>query len=188
MNIDLCTLDDVKLILGLSTSVSDMDDFIEDIITSKTVSITNYIGFKQILSADYTEYYDGNGSDLLFPYNIPLNTVTEINICSDWVWGSDTTVGSTDYRIVNNSYIILKDTVFTTGSQNVKLIYNAGYDTIPYDLKMVCIQECSRLYNEKESIGIVTRTDSKGGVTRVEKGFMKQSIEVMDNYRRLVVY
>lgn len=186
---DLCTLNNVLAYISIKDISSDkINDLIERLITAKTTAITRYIGYEQILAKDYTEYYNGDGDIRLYLNNTQINTVTEINIDTDWDFGSDTTVGSDDYRISSDkTYILLKDTIFTIGQENVKVTYNAGFATIPTDLAEVCIEEVVRAYNEKLNIGIVTRTDTKGSITRVEKGFMKQSVEVMDIYRRLVL-
>jgi hypothetical protein len=181
---NLCTLDDVLSQLGIKDdSLDKVNDLIERMIIAKTAAITNYIGYTQILADEYTEYYNGDGGNRIYTNNIHINSVTEINDDVEWDWDTDTEI--TSYKIsTDKTYILLKDDVTQEGSQNVKVTYNAGFSTIPSDLKDVCIEEVTRAYNEKLNVGIATRTDSKGGITRVEKGWMKQSIEVMDRYRK----
>lgn len=185
---DLTTLDAVKDFGGLKGSTSEVDDVIEDLITRVTESFHSYCDVKQFKQKTYTEYYDGNGTDLLFPYNTPLISVTEINICSDWLWGSDTTTAPTDYRIVNNSYIILKDTYFTSGSQNVKVKYSAGYETIPNDLIQACIEEVLRKHNHRTDFDLTGKALADGSVTYTEKGFLTSTKMILDKYRQLRVY
>jgi hypothetical protein len=181
---DLCTLDDVLGQLGIKDdSLDKVNDLIERMIVAKTEAITNYIGFNQILADDYTDYYNGDGGNRIYTNNSPINSVDEINDDVDWDWESSTEI--TDFKIsTDKTYILLKDNVTSYGDQNIKVTYNAGFATIPVDLRDVCIEEVARAYNEKLNIGVATRTDSKGGITRVEKGWMKQSIEVMDRYRK----
>lgn len=183
---DLCTLNDVLRYTGVEDDTIDkVNDLIETLITSKTAAITRYIGFNQILAKDYTEYYNGDGGTRLYTDNFPINSVSLLNIDTGWDFDTDTDIDSDDYRIsTDKRYILLKYTVFTEGQEVIKITYNAGYTSIPDDLKQVCIEEVSRAYNEKLNVGISSRTDNKGGVTRVEKGWMKQSVEVMDKYRR----
>ncbi len=181
---DLCTLEEVKVYANLDTenAVGNVDTLLERLITSKTQAITKYIGFSQILAKDYTESYDGNGTSYLYPLNLPLISITSIHISSSWTFDATTLIDSDDYKIVNDKYITYKDYIFTLGDQNVQVIYNAGYAAIPFDLVQVCVEEVTRTYNDKANVGIVSRSDRSGGTTRIEKGFMKQSIEVMDQY------
>jgi hypothetical protein len=188
--IDLCTLQEVKVYVSLDTdkAVGNIDTLLERLITSKTKAITTYIGYTQILAAEYTEYIDGNGTQYLFPSNIPINTVTSVHDSPDWVYDSDSLIDSSYYKIVDKRYIVLNGYAFAISNQNVKIVYNAGYTTIPEDLAQVCIEEVVRTYNDKANIGVSSRTDRHGGVTKVEKGFMTQSIEIMDKYRKIGVY
>jgi len=183
----LCSLDDVLGQLGIKETSNDkVNDLIDRMIISKTAGITKYIGMTQILAQDYTEYYNGDGGIRLYTNNSPINSISELNADSYWEFESGTEFDASDYRIsTDGTYILLKYTIFTKGNENIKVIYNAGYteDQI-VDLKDVCIEEVTRSYNEKLNVGIASRTDSKGGVTRVEKGWMKQSLQVMDKYRK----
>jgi hypothetical protein len=183
---DLCSKQDVLKFLGMEDdSIDKVNELIERLITAKTSAIANYIGHDFVLASDYTEYYNGDGGRRLYTDNYPINSVTLLNDDIDWDFDSSTDISSDDYRISNDKrYILLKDDIFTEAQQNVKITYNAGYTSIPDDLKQVCVEEVSRSYNEKLNIGISSRTDAKGGTTRVEKGWMKQSVEVMDRYRR----
>lgn len=181
---DLCSTEDVLRHLGIDDDSNDpVNKLIERLITAKTTAITQYIGLNQILAKDYTDYYDGDSGNRIYTINTPINSITEINDDIEWTFDTDTIIDSGDYRIsTDEKYILLKDIITTTGNQNVKVIYNAGESIIPTDLKQTCIEEVTRSYNEKLNIGVLSRTDAKGGTTRVEKGWMEQSIEVMDRY------
>ena len=187
---DLCTLDAVKKFTGLDidTTVDNIDDMLERLITSKTEAITKYIGFNQILAADYTEYQDGDGTNILFPYNTPINSITTIHDSIEWTYDADDLIDSDYYKLVDKRRIVMKNYVFNKGVHNIKVVYNAGFADIPVDLTQVCIEETVRAYNERLNIGISSRTDNKGGVTMVEKGWLKQSREIMNKYRKIGVY
>jgi len=164
-----------------------MNNQLKALITNKSQAITHFLDYEQILAKDYTEYHDGDGYNKIYPYNLPVNSITSIHISSDWDFDTESLVASGSYRIVNKQYVALKNTVFTKGEQNVQLIYNAGFETIPSDLKQVCIDEVIRAYNDKENIAVVSRTDPKGTVTKLEKGFMKQSLQVLNRYKKLMI-
>ena len=185
---DLCTLSQVLKYLKIGDDADDKtNDILEKFITEKTKAITNYIGYTQILAQDYTEYYDGDDGKYLFVYNTPIVSVASLYDDIEWDYGSDTLVDSDNYKIVDSRYIVRKDAVFNKYDQNIKITYNAGFATIPADLNGVCIEEVARSFSEKGNIGITSRSDSKGGVTRVEKGWMKQSLDVLNIYVKELV-
>jgi len=187
---DLCTLQEAKVYVGLDIekAVGNIDTLLERLITSVTTAMTMYMGYTQMLAKKYTKSYNGNGSKYLYPYNVPLNSTTSLHISSVWTFDATTLIDSDYYKIVNERYIVYREGIFTLGDQNVQLVYNAGYDPIPTDLTQVCVEEVTNTYNNKGNIGIISRTDSKGGVTKILKGFMPQSIEVMNKYIKVDIY
>lgn len=80
--------------------------------------------------ATYTaETYDGNGCDVLYLKQYPINSVTSITL-------DDETVDAADYTVEDTG--IYYEDGWTAGRRNIAVTYNAGYTTIPADLHMVC--------------------------------------------------
>jgi hypothetical protein len=183
---DLCTLDQVKDYMSLSSSKAIDDDLIEDLITRITTQFHNYVGY-QIKSTDYTEYHDGDGEPLVFPNVIPINSVTLLADDVDWEWGSDTQFSSDDYRIVDNRYVALKSSYFTSSTQNIKITYNAGYSTVPTDIVQACIEEAGRKYKHRKDFDSTSKSLDDGSTQYVEKGLMTSTKEVLNKYRILTV-
>ena len=185
-NSDLCSLDEVKDYMGMEDSKSVVDDVLEDIITGVSDIFHTYCGVEQFKQQTYTEYYDGCGQKLLFVYNTPIISVTELNVDSDWEFGVDTTVGSDEYKIVNNLYIVLKNTVFSLGDQNVKIEYSAGYATIPRDINLVAVEEVVRRHRRKKDFDVASRSLGNGQATFYEKGLLVSTKNVLNAYKKPV--
>lgn len=168
--------------------ISDDNTFIESVINQKTKEFHNYCGVEQFLSKQYIEYYDGNGSNLLFPYKTPIISVTSIYDDHDWVYGVDTLIASTSYKVVDNRRIYNKDGVFTKGNQNIKITYTAGYVSIPDDLKLACIREVLREFNRRKDFDVVAKSLDDGTINYVEKGLLKSSKDVLNKYRVIGIY
>ena len=179
----LATLDEIKDYYQFGSTKQIDDDLLEDLSDRVTVLFQTYCEVSSFKSADYTEYQDGEGSKYLFLNNAPINSIAEVNEDSDWNWASDTTIGVDDYRIIDKKYLVMKDSLFTYGDQNYKVIYNAGYDTIPLDLKQVCIEEVIRRYKHRKDFDVVAKSLEDGSVTYTEKGLLTGTKQVLIKYK-----
>lgn len=167
-------------------SISDSADetLIESIMTRKTTQFEKYLEVDSIFVADYVEYSDGDNGSLLFVKNQPLNSITQLAIDNDWVWGTDSTVSSTDYRIVDNRYVAYNG-VFYEGLQNIRISYNAGYSTIPEDIVEAFIEEVYRTYNRRKEPDVLIKTLQDGSIHLVPSGLMPSTKNVLDKYKRM---
>jgi len=168
----LCSLDEVKSYLEMDSDTDNQDDLLESFINQITESMENFCGVEQFLAKDYTEYFDGKYSDVLFPNHCPVNTVSGIWNDTAWSWGSSTEVDATTYRIVDSNRIALRLSTFAGTTQNIKITYNAGYATIPGDLKLACIKEVARLYRTKIDKGYTDHTEDHAGTGTSDKTFL----------------
>lgn len=184
----LCSLDDVKNYLNIKGSDSVMDNLLEGLIVRVTESFEKYCGIKQFKSQTYTEYYDGNGERELFVNNVPLTSISEINEDTDWVFGSDTTIGSDEYAIMDECRITMKSEYFTQGIRNFKITYTAGYSTIPNDLKQAAIMEVVRIYKLKDNIDVSQKAGPDGSVTKLQQGFLPDTVNILKRYLGIGVY
>ena len=176
----LCNRKQVKDSLKIVQADSLLDNMIHEWIGRISTAFENYCGRKFIAQA-YTEYHDG-GVRSIFPHQNPINSITSIHGDSSWVWGSDTLLDSSNYRIVYGKYIIY-DGVFAYGQQSIKLVYNAGYTTIPADLTQACGEEVGRKQKHIKSYDEVSKTMGDGTVNYAELNFLPQTIQTLNQYR-----
>lgn len=184
----LCSLDEVKNYMNIKGSDSIMDDVLENLCVRVTEAFEKYCGVKQFKSQTYTEYYDGNGCRELFINNLPLTSITSIAEDSDWDFTSDSTIGSDEYAIVDECRIAMKTDYFTHGIRNFKIIYTAGYSTIPNDLKQAAIMEVVRLYKLKDNIDVSQKSGPDGSVTKLQQGFLPDTTNILKRYLGIGVY
>lgn len=182
----LCSLQDVKDFLGPMGTAEPDESLFESLINNVSVTFANYCGVEQFKTKNYIEYHDGAGSRYIFPRNVPVNSVDEINEDPDWVWGSDTTIGEDDYRIVDKHYIVC-DVIFAIAEQSIKIEYNAGFATIPYDLKEACIEEVARKYKHRKDLDVSSKSAQDGTTSYITKDFLPSTKLILDKYRKLRV-
>lgn len=184
----LTSLDAVKDFYAMSGSKQIDDDLLEDLIDRVSEMIYSYCNVNSFRQNTYTEYQDGQGSKYLFVNNIPIISVTSIHDDDDWVWGSDTLIDSSQYRVIDDRYIVWRDDYFDNADQNVKIVYKAGYITIPGDLEQTCIEEVVRRFKHRRDVDVQSKTLEDGTVQYVSKNLMQSSILVLNKYRNDWVY
>ena len=182
----LITLSECKDFMGMSDSDSTTDDLLEDLINRVSILFESYMN-RNILSREYTEYFDGKGESILFPKQSKITTISGVWDDYGWEWDTDDLIASTDYKIVDDTFIVFKTTSLNDYTQNVKIIYTAGYSTTPDDLIQACIVEVSRMYKNKNSVDITSKTLSDGSVSFYDKGILPLTIITLNKYKRVSI-
>ena len=182
----LTTLNDIKKFMGMTGSTSDGDDLIEDLINRVSTLFESYMD-ENILSRSYTEYHDGKGVYVLFPKHSPITAITSIHDDYDWDYLDADLIDSDDYTIVNENYIALKNGVssFANYTQNIKIIYTAGYSTVPDDLIQACITEVSRAYSNRLEVDVTSQSLTDGSVAYFTKTLLPITKLTLDKYKRI---
>lgn len=178
----LCNLDDIKMYYGLTGSKPEDDKFIEDLINNVTDLFETHCCLDSFKAANYTEYLDGTGGRYIFPKNIPINSVASIYDDPSWTWTSFYLIDSADYRIVNKRCIVAYEDYWYTGEQNIKITYNAGFTTIPGDLKLICMEEVVRRFKNRTILDLSSKNMPDGTVSFVESGLLKTTKDVLKKY------
>ena len=172
-----------KIYEFLSVGGSEDDTLIQDLINRKTKQFENYLQVDSLLINNYTEYYDGENSPYLFPRNYPINSITSIYDDQDWVWGEETLIDPTQYRIVDGLYVASKF-YFYSSIQNIKITYNSGYSIIPEDIVQALVEEVTRVYSRRKEIDIFLKTVADGSVHRYEKALLPATTLTLSKYKR----
>lgn len=177
---ELTTYAHVKEYLGLGTD--DDETFIGNLITRVSDDIERECN-RTFNASDLTEYYNGDGTNVLLTRNYPINSITTIHDDCDREYNSDDLIDS-DNIIIDSEVegrIVLDGTLFTKGDKNIKLVYNAGYSTIPTDLEQACIKRVAAEY--LESKGLVAGFAE--GAERNPDKLRKQANVVIEKYKRI---
>ena len=157
--------------LHIGISETYFDDQISNLINRSYKILEAYLGHA-IKSTTYTEYYDGDGTKKLLLRKWPIVSVTSINVDIDRDFASDTVMDSDDYYVDTENGIIdvwqetgVGPTVFEFGIKNVKIIYVAGYATIPNDLVHIANEHVAFLFRRSATEG--TTSQSLGGKSEI---------------------
>lgn len=183
--IDLCTVADVVAVTGdsgMGTGTS--ADIIQTLITSNSAMLINEMNRTAILAANYTEIRNGNGQYAIMPNIRPIISVTQVQVNGHIVTQAS---GPTAYGWVNDARLIYwRYGIFCQGIQNVSLTYRAGWETVPLDLKELCVDMVITRYRRRGREGVEQEAFGTPGAQSVK--FSKSDIpqdqkDVIDNYR-----
>lgn len=168
----LTSLSDVKETLGIASSVTTYDNLIKRKINQATEMIEGYCG-RRFAATDYVEYYDGQVIDQLVLRQRPVNTVTALSYRN--TTRNEDTFTAVDpewYFTDNNAGIIEAIVSFWGGYDRWRVVYNAGYTTIPSDLAEACATLAAYLYSNDAS-QIAGVTSKKEGTREIQYGNSK---------------
>jgi hypothetical protein len=162
------TLEYVKISNGWSDT-TDYDEQIDLLIPEVCEGVNKYLG-RRISAGLRTEIRNGQGQDWIRAFNPPINSLTSVTV--DFNGTNPTVVDGADFVYQQETGIIKsKPTAsirygFAEGFQNVKLIYNGGYATIPLPIKRAVSLVIRKLIELGDPDRLVT---TKGMGNRVVK-------------------
>ena len=153
----LCSLTNLKTILTISGTGE--DGRLEDALHHATNMILTYID-RTIVQTSYTEYRDGTGTPFLNLHHYPLiGNPTTVNVDNDRDFPASLNLDVDDDYLVESAEGILRivmspifglgQAIWPLGVQNVKVVYSAGYATVPRDLERICGEFAAFLYKER---------------------------------------
>jgi hypothetical protein len=177
---DLTTLPAVKQWLGL-TSTSD-DALLTRMISAYSQHLQQWIS-RDLLSASYVEYYDGNGGNRLITPNYPVTAVSAVYVDGVSIPAASGVTGA-GYRFSPDG-IILNGYSFTRGMSNVQISYTAGFAVVPPEIEQATIDLIGNHYREKDRIGISSKNLSGETISFIVKPFPDWVKDILLQYRRV---
>ena len=106
----------------------------------------------------YTEYLDGPTRSREIRLSVyPVVSVTSIHDDADLGYNSDDLVAASDYTLYGNEGLVILNEnashAWTKGRRNIKVVYVAGWATIPDALKHAACLQTAHLYQHRDTIG-----------------------------------
>lgn len=197
---DLITLEEYKLYEGVNST--QYDDKFEQLITSVSQLVRTYCANEfdaYVASPGVTEEFNIQwdtstlqldhspviGVDNVFIRNARNDTYTEIygdGTNGEYYWYLDSAT-DTVYRTTSEG----RERDWPKGVQTVKIVYRAGYTSIPQDLKLAVADLITYYHKdewkERQSIGSATREGAGASAIRNDSGFPDHIRRILDLYR-----
>lgn len=181
----LVTLNLAKGHLAIPLSNTAEDARVELFINAASDRASTYCNRIFVLD-DYTESHHGRRQNILLPLQYPINSVAELRIAGDRNWtDAANLIDASKYFIGDGSDSIIYDGIFPNGFGNVRIIYNAGYVTIPSDLQLACLWFVEWFYRHRTSENMGKTSISKGDESiGILAEAPKMILQILDDYKR----
>jgi len=180
---DLTTYAKVKAELGLADDTDQA--YINTLITMVSAVISDYCN-RTFEDAAYTEYHNGNWNKTLNLKQYPVNSITSIHDDVGLEYGSDTLIDSDDYATDMAAGIVeLLSSVFAKGVKNIKVVYNAGYTTIPSGLEYWAVKLVAKAYSTRGKDGIDSEKIGTYSVTYSKEDIPAEIKRGLDKYKKI---
>lgn len=178
---DLCLLADLKAWLNIPGTTD--DDLLQRLLTTVSVCMQNWMN-RTIPSATYTDTRDGNGSDTLSLAYKPVTAVASVTVGGQAVVASPN--GIQPGFVFSDTAVYLIGSKFYQGRRNVKVVYTAGYATVPTDLAQACIEQTAYQYRAKSHIGQTGTGMGPEHISFSEHDFTPGTKRLMQQYKSVV--
>jgi len=144
---------------------------------------------RKLKSRSLTEYYNGDGTNVLLMKNYPITAITHIYDDLSRAYGSDTEIDSSNLVYMPEDLackLVYDGGVFSVGIRNIKAEYTAGYTTIPYDLRQACLELVAYYWKNTEEgrFGLISQQLADGSVRLETTTVPKSVLQVLDLYRK----
>lgn len=190
---ELCSTADLKVLLGISSA--SQDSLLALVKAGVEAWAKTFTGRDLLVpSTPYTEYYDGDETPILRLDQHPIVSVTSIHIDGARTFSAAALVPATDIIGDAKSYALgfveLLTYRFSRGVKNVKVVYSAGYSTVPLDLSMAVKQIVAKQFKVAEKKMFAEGSYQVGDttVTLSPDAFPKDALEVLRSYRRVAAF
>jgi hypothetical protein len=181
----LCTLSDVKTLLGISLDDLSKDSILTLLIKQASADIEGYLGYTLSMSEYIDEVHCANYRQIIQLNHFPLRSVSSVTANG---------VEITDYKILpeyarwgnlyrgygwgSGAYLRGFTNDVVAGMWNIEVTYTAGYylpgdtgytegaeNSLPYDISAVCMRLVEQAYLYKTSGAVGLKAHSEGHIS-----------------------
>lgn len=188
---ELLSLANLKVYLQITSAgsdaiLTDIKDFVED-------WAKGYVG-RDLLVTSYTRYRDGDGTAILHLDHYPITAITSIH--SDPTRGYDSSTEIVAANIITNDtegwaagIVELYEASFLRGKKNIKVVYSAGYSTVPQDIQFAIAEMCAKVYmvQDKRLFGQISQQIGDRNIALDVEMMPKRAMDTLNRYRRIIV-
>jgi hypothetical protein len=161
------TLNEYKEYAGFDLADTSKDTYLTTLANNVESEVLSVLD-RNLEFDERTEYYDGDGSEVLNPDNYPIISVSSLKYLENEVDDNWVEIDYTRLLIVERATSIrITGTVFPKGVQNIEITYEGGYEEIPGNIKEASKMLFALAYKVSPSggewLGMLNRSKNVGG-------------------------
>ena len=172
----------VKQLLNIPATLTDADGLVDVLVDVSNNFVLEQIG---LTSPDSTSYNETLDVDWDYTTDLMLTHTPVISITSVTMGG--TVLDSGDYYVSQVGSLRLKNSeqYFSFGRQIVTVVYNAGFSTIPEQLKHAATLICVSMYNKNPKAGFMSERTGSYSYMADRHTIPPIARSILDRYRRV---
>lgn len=176
---DLCAIADVKEFASITTG---NDDALLTSLITNASALVNSLTNRNLMSASYTERFNGRGGSRQGLSNYPVTAVASVTV--DGV-SIPAATGQTDSGFLFDEHLVyLRGYVFCRGVQNVEITYTGGLESVPADLAQACIEIVATKYKRRTNLEVSGKTLNGETISFTQSDVPPSAKAVLANYTR----
>jgi len=186
----LVDLAEAKEHLEIPTGNTGEDQVVTRLINSSLTLIERYID-RKIVKRQFDEVQDGRGTNRLLLRHWPADKPTELWDDNEGLFtDTDKQIDTADFVLEGTDeggigVVLLGGLRFSKGTRNVKIVYEAGYDPVPHDLKEASLWTIDFLKDIRSDRRVGKSSKSKNAETENYYAALPDFIkEILDPYKR----
>jgi len=186
---ELTTTADLKVMLGIGAGTS--SDALLALVKAQVEAWAKTFTGRDLLVDTYTEYQDGSGSNQLRTLQRPVISVTSIHSDPARLFDAASLIPASDIigdaRSYALGYVELLTYKYLKGLKSTKIVYTAGYPTIPADLAGAVRSIIAKQFKvaSKQLYGEVSHQVGDMNINMSVDTFPKDALQVLNGYRRM---
>lgn len=185
----LVELDDIKTYLGFTDDDTDRDNELGLFINLVSTLAETYTD-RKFIAEEITEYLNGSHRNVLMLSYYPIIDTEEtidIRIDDSREFGEDTKLESGEIHIHRDTGVVYYlEGIWGTAPASVKAVYEAGWETVPYDIQLSVMEAVSYFWKRKneKNWGISSITKGETSLTKFQTALPETVTEIWDLYRK----
>lgn len=181
---DLTTVEAVKQYLGTTTTVESAE--VQRLVTAASKYLVSALS-RPVKSASITWDTNGNGRTVLYLPVQPVTAVSSAAIAGEAALAAATPGGTDEGYLVSGMTLVLRGgRVWSRGVLNVRVVYTAGYATVPPEIEQGTIELVAARLRERDRVGIQSRSLGPESVTFAREDLPPTVKRLVDQWRRVV--
>ena len=179
---DLTTLAACKDWLGITGNGD--DGVLARLITNVSAAIENIVNRTFAITA-YNIMRNGTGTRRMVLPDFPVVSVTSVTVDGMLVSQSSDGVVARGWTFDDRGLFMVGG-VFSMGRNNVRVVYSAGYATVPADIDQACLELVAFRYRGRDRIGHASKSVQGETVSYITKDMPAEVAATLAQYRKVV--
>lgn len=180
-------LAELRAFMDIPTGITTYDSELERLMNTASTMIERRLDRVIVRrAADIEEIQDGRGTNELLLKEWPAEKPSNVYLSCDWQFDANSEIDSADYIVLRENVLKVRGCLkFVRGNANIKIVYQAGYSTVPTDLQHIAMLLMQYLDQQRVEKRIGRSSINKSGETiSFVDGIPQEIDDMLDPYKR----